>query len=186
VIRRSSLLFFLGGILPVLCPAQSSQPGTPPAANQQSNSTANGQASTSSGKAEKTKKVWTNDEVGTLQGTVSVVGTEHAAEEKAKSSGNDAAAATDSRRGKILRYRAAIAELRKKIDAADERISRMKNFKADDGSPSGGINPHRSYNMVPLDEQEKQLEAKKKQLLATIEDLENQAKKEGIEPGELR
>jgi hypothetical protein len=40
--------------------------------------------------------------------------------------------------------------------------------------------------MVPLDEQEKQLEAKKKQLLATIEDLENQAKKEGIEPGELR
>lgn len=186
MIRRSSLLFFLGGILPALCSAQSSQPGTPPAANQQSNSTANGQASTSSGKAEKTKKVWTNDEVGTLQGTVSVVGTEHAAEEKAKSSGNDAGAATDSRRGKILRYRAAIAELRKKIDAADERISRMKNFKADDGSPSGGINPHRSYNMVPLDEQEKQLEAKKKQLLATIEDLENQAKKEGIEPGELR
>ena len=40
--------------------------------------------------------------------------------------------------------------------------------------------------MVPLDEQEKQLEAKKKQLLAAIEDLENQAKKEGIEPGELR
>jgi hypothetical protein len=62
----------------------------------------------------------------------------------------------------------------------------MKNFKADDGSPNGGINPHRNYNMVPLDEQEKQLEAKKKQLLATIEDLENQAKKEGIEPGELR
>ena len=40
--------------------------------------------------------------------------------------------------------------------------------------------------MVPLDEQEKQLEAKKKQFLAAIEDLENQAKKEGIEPGELR
>jgi hypothetical protein len=186
MIRRSSLLFFLGGILAALCSAQSSQPGAPPAANQQSNPTANGQPSASSGKTEKTKKVWTNDEVGTLQGTVSVVGTEHAAEEKAKSSGNDAGATTDLRRGKIMRYRAAIAELRKKIDAADERISRMKNFKADDGSPNGGINPHRAYNMVPLDEQEKQLEAKKKQLLAAIEDLENQAKKEGIEPGELR
>src|SRR5258708_34936885 len=136
VIRRSSLLFFLGGILPALCSAQSSQPGTPPAANQQSNSTANGQVSTSSGKAEKTKKVWTNDEVGTLQGTVSVVGTEQAAEEKAKSSGNDAAAATDWRRGKSLRYRAGLAELGKQMEAPDERTSRVKNFKADDGSPS--------------------------------------------------
>jgi hypothetical protein len=40
--------------------------------------------------------------------------------------------------------------------------------------------------MVPLDEQVKQLEAKKKQLLTNIEELENQAKKEGIEPGEVR
>jgi cell division protein FtsB len=40
--------------------------------------------------------------------------------------------------------------------------------------------------MIPLDEQVKQLEAKKKQLEANIEDMENQAKKEGIEPGELR
>ena len=62
----------------------------------------------------------------------------------------------------------------------------MKNFKAEDSSPSGGINPNGRYIMVPLDEQVKQLEAKKKQLEANIEDLENQAKKEGIEPGELR
>src|SRR5258708_28737185 len=108
MICRSSLLFFLGGIQPALCSAQSSQPGTPPAANQQSNSTANGQASTSSGKAEKTKKVWTNDEVGTLQRTASVVRTKHAAEEKANSSRNDAGAATQSRPGTILRYPAAI------------------------------------------------------------------------------
>jgi hypothetical protein len=186
MIRRSSLLLFLSGILAAFCCAQSSQPATPSTASQQSTSTPNGQSSTPAGKTEKTKKVWTNEEVGTLQGTVSVVGTEHSAESKTKSSGNDARAATDPRRGKILRYRAAIAELRKKIDAADERISQMKNFKADDSSPNGGINPHRSYSMVPLDEQVKQLEAKKKQLLANIEDVENQAKKEGIEPGELR
>jgi peptidoglycan hydrolase CwlO-like protein len=114
------------------------------------------------------------------------VGTERAAEGKTKSSGDDARAAADPRRGKIQRYRAAIAELRKKIDAADERISQMKNFKADDSSPNGGINPNGRYIMVPPDEQVKQLEAKKKQLEASIEELENQAKKEGIEPGELR
>jgi hypothetical protein len=134
----------------------------------------------------KPKKVWTNDEVGNIQGTVSVVGSDRPAERQTQSSENVAGSAADPRRGKILRYRAAIAELRKKIDAADQRITQLKNFKADDSSPNGGINPNRGYNMIPLDEQVKQLEAKKKHLEANIEDMENQAKKEGIEPGELR
>jgi len=130
----------------------------------------------------KSKKVWTNEEVGSLQGTVSVVGTNRPAERETESSES----VGDLRRGKILRYRAAIADLRKKIDATDQRIAQYKNFKADDSSPNGGINPNKGYSMVPLDEQVKRLEEKKKQLLANIEDLENQAKKEGIEPGELR
>jgi len=132
--------------------------------------------------ATKPKKVWTNEEVGSLQGTVSVVGTNRPAEPQTGAFES----AGDPRRGKILRYRAAITELRKKIEAADQRIAKYKNFKADDSSPYGGINPNKGYNMVPLDEQVKQLEEKKKQLLANIEDLENQAKKEGIEPGEVR
>jgi hypothetical protein len=130
----------------------------------------------------KSKKVWTNEEVGSLQGTVSVVGTNRPAERESGASES----AGDPRRSKILRYRVAIAELRKRIDAADQQIAQYKNFKADDSSPNGGINPNKGYSMVPLDEQVKQLEEKKKQLLANIEDLENQAKKEGIEPGELR
>jgi hypothetical protein len=186
MIRRSSFLILISSVLSAVCCAQSGQSATPPAATQQSTQTASGQTSTATGKTEKTKKVWTNEEVGTLQGTVSVVGTEHKAGEKTKSSGNDGSAATDPRRGKIQRYRAAIVELRKKIDAADQRISQMKNFKAEDSSPSGGINPNGRYIMVPLDEQVKQLEVKKKQWESSIEDLENQAKKEGIEPGDLR
>lgn len=186
MIRRSAFLILISSVLPAVCCAQSGQSATPPSATQQSTQTASGETSTAAGKTGKTKKVWTNEEVGTLQGTVSVVGTEHKAGEKAKSSGNDAPAATDPRRGKIQRYRAAIAELRKKIDAADQRIGQMKNFKAEDSSPSGGINPNGRYTMVPLDEQVKQLEAKKKQWESSIEDLENQARREGIEPGELR
>ena len=186
MIRRSSLLILISGVVPALCCAQNGQPANPRAADQQSTQTASGQTSSAAGKTEKTKKVWTNDEVGTLQGAVSVVGSEQAAERKTKSSGNDVRAATDLRRGKIQHYRAAIAELRKKIDVADQRIAQMKNFKADDSSPSGGINPNGRYIMVPLDEHVKQLEAKKKQLEANIEDLENQARREWIEPGELR
>src|ERR1700722_9124026 len=134
----------------------------------------------------KPRKVWTNDEIGTLEGTVSVVGTNPAAEHQPASSETGSGAAADPRREGILRYRARIAELQSKIDAADQRINQMKNFKAEDSSPNGGINPNGHYIMVPLDEQVKQLEAKKKQLLANIEELENQAKKDGIEPGALR
>jgi hypothetical protein len=134
----------------------------------------------------KPKKIWTNEEVGSLKGDVSVVGTNRPTESKTQSTRNGVSAEADARRAKIVRYKTAIAELRKKIDAADQRITQYKNFKAEDSSPNGGINPNRGYSMVPLDEQVKQLEEKKKQWLAGIEDLENQAKKEGIEPGELR
>jgi uncharacterized protein (UPF0335 family) len=40
--------------------------------------------------------------------------------------------------------------------------------------------------MVPLEDQVKQLEAKKKQLQGQIDDLENEARKNGIDPGKLR
>jgi SMC interacting uncharacterized protein involved in chromosome segregation len=40
--------------------------------------------------------------------------------------------------------------------------------------------------MVPVEEQVKQLEDKKKQWQGKIEDLENEAHKNGIEPGDLR
>ena len=166
---------------------------TQDSANAASSSKAPAAAKTSSAAGEKKpsdgtkpKKVWTNDEVGGLKGDISVVGTNRGTEGKAPSAQNGTGAAAEARRGKILRYRAAIGEMRKKIDVADQRIAQLKNFKADDSSPSGGINPNRGYNMIPLDEQVKQLEEKKKQLLASIEELENQAKKEGIEPGELR
>jgi hypothetical protein len=190
MIRRGSILLILGSVFAAVCWAQHQQPANPPATNQQPATTANGQTSPPAGsppgKTEKTKKVWTNDEVATLPGTVSVVGKNGPAEKQTQSAQHGSGAAADARRGKVQRYRAAIADLRKKIDAADQKISQLTNFKANDSSPSGGINPNRGYNMIPLDEQVKQLEAKKKQLLANIEDLEIQAEKEGIEPGELR
>jgi hypothetical protein len=186
MIRRSAFFLLLSALVPAVCWAQNDQPATPPATNQQSPQSTSGQNSPPAGKTEKPKKVWTNEEVATLPGTVSVVGTNGPGERQTQSAQHGNSAAADPRRGKILRYRAAIADLQKKIDAADQKISQLKNFKGNDSSPSGGINPYRGYGMTPVDEQVKQLEAKKKQFLASIEDLEIQARKEGIEPGELR
>ena len=101
---------------------------------------------------------------------------------KHKSSSNGG----EKQESQIESYRRQIGELHNQIDAADQRIAQLKNFKGENSSPTGGINPHKGYNMVPLEEQIKQLEAKKKKLQGQIDDLENEARKKGIDPGRLR
>jgi hypothetical protein len=135
----------------------------------------------------KTKKVWTNDDVKSVQGGVSVVGEGDKGSEPAQ--GREAAVSShrQSVEGQQLaNYRNQIQQFRAQIDAIDKRIVQLRDFKAEDGSASGGIKMHQTYNMVPLEEQVKQLESKKKELQAKVADVENQARKSGIEPGELR
>lgn len=137
----------------------------------------------------KPKKVWTNEEVGALKGSVSVVGGKHAADSQAVAEIDpDGKEAGDfnPRGEKVRQYRDAIDQAKTQIVNADAQIAKLKDFKGENVAPSGGINPSQTYNMVPPEEQVKQLEVRKKQLEAKIEDLENQARKEGIDPGELR
>jgi chromosome segregation ATPase len=135
----------------------------------------------------KTKKVWTNDDVKSVKGGVSVVGDGDKASEPSPRRDAD----LDSHRQSVAaqqlaNYRNQIQQFRAQIDAIDKRIVQLRDFKAEDGSASGGIKMHQTYNMVPLEEQVKQLESKKKELQAKIADVENQARKSGIAPGELR
>ena len=187
---RLSFLGLLLAVAAIPCPAQTQENSGP--ANQ-----ANKPAATASSEKpkpqnspasdKKKKKVWTNDEVGSLGGAISVVGDEHAS--NAQSQGNSAAvvpADNDPRTRKIQNYREQIRQLRAQIDAADRRISQLKNFKGENSAPTGGINPNQGYNMVPLDQQVKQLENSKKQLQEKIEDVENDARINGIDPGEIR
>ena len=135
----------------------------------------------------KPKKVWTNDEVATLPGEVSVVGEANQGVEPRRKAGYDSASDRgQAQERQIDSYRQQIGELRNQIDAADQRIAQLKNFKGENGSPTGGINPNKGYNMVPLEDQIKQLEEKKKKLQGQIDDLENEARKNGIDPGKLR
>ncbi len=135
----------------------------------------------------KPKKVWTNDEVATLPGEVSVVGQANQGVAPRRGAGYDSSSDRgQGQESQIDSYRQQIGELHSRIDAADQRIAQLKNFKGENGSPTGGINPNKGYNMVPLEDQVKQLEAKKKQLQGQIDDLENEARKNGIDPGKLR
>jgi len=135
----------------------------------------------------KPKKVWTNDELKSVSGGVSVVGDTNATgtQSESKSAGKSSAG-KDLHQKQIDNYRSQIEQLRGQIDAADKTIAQLKNFKGENATPSGGINPNHGYNMVPVEEQVKQLEDKKKQLQGKIDDLENEARKNGIDPGDLR
>jgi TolA-binding protein len=132
----------------------------------------------------KPKKVWTNDELGSVSGTVSVVG-EPAANGDATT--KTSALPSEGAKQKLAEsYRSQIQQLQAQMDGIDKRIAQLRNFKGENSNPSGGINPNQGYNMVPLEDQVKQLEDRKKQLQGKIDDLESDAKKNGIEPGDLR
>ncbi len=164
--------------------SSSAKSATPPA---------NGQANTftektkSSTKPKKPKKVWTNDEIGSVKGDISVVGNPPPSP---GNSGNKepatSAGAGDARQMQVKTYRHQIQDLQAQINAADKRIAQLKNFKGENSGSSGGINLNQGYDMVPIEDQVKQLEEKKKQLQAKIGDVEDEARKDGIDSGDLR
>jgi hypothetical protein len=131
----------------------------------------------------KPKKVWTNDEIGSVKGGISVVGDGKSNSRRPAEESHDS---YDAHAELVRNYRDQAQKLREQIDAADSRIEQLKNFKGENTSAAAGINMNRGYNMVPVEEQVKQLEERKKKLRAKIDDLEVQAKKNGIDPGEVR
>jgi hypothetical protein len=142
-------------------------------------------ADTSTEKAKpKPKKVWTNDEISNVggDGAISVVG-------KAAGSSNNfqkGAPGSAARDKQAAAYRDRLHQLNNELEATEKQISQLQNFKADNSSPSGGIDMNHRYTRTPVEDQVKELEEKKKQIQAQIDAVEDQARKNGFEPGQLR
>jgi hypothetical protein len=165
--------------------SQSSAPAVPNAAVPKDQSSDKDQTK------KKPKKVWTNEEMSTVHGNISVVGDPAQAGSSADSQQGNTA--SDSGKGRnseraraIANYREQLRQLREQQDGIDKKIADFRNFKADNASPSGGINVRNRYSMTPTEDQIRQLEDKKKQIQVKIDAIEEDARKNGIEPGELR
>jgi hypothetical protein len=188
--RSILILVVFFATLPCLAQSQpqDSSASSPPASAKPAPAPAKGTTATPEKK--KPKKVWTNDDVSSIPGSVSVVGdaskSDSSGSQQKNSSAGAGAPADDVRQKQIDGYKDQIRQLQSQIDAADKSIAQLKNFKGENNTPSGGINMNQGYNMVPVEDQVKQLEDKKKQMQAKIEDVENEARKNGIDSGDLR
>jgi hypothetical protein len=176
-------LLLLSAALPVRAHAQDPA-STPPSSAKPADAPAKAPDSATAKK--KPKKVWTNDEIASVKGGVSVVGDGSSSSNGGTSHASSPSTTDEARQQRTENYRNQIQGYKDQIDAIDKRIAQLKNFKAEDTSPSGGINIKQGYDMVPLEDQVKQLEAKKKDLQAKIDDTEVDARKNGIDPGDLR
>jgi hypothetical protein len=180
------LLFGYGPCFAQTSPSNGSSTLTSDAANTTTPAETNG--TSTPGEKKKPKKVWTNEEMGSLKGTISVVGDAkpRPAEDSKKATSDESTPAKEARQRQIDEYRKQIQDLQAQIDVADARISELKSFKGENTAASGGINPGQGYNMVPVEAQVKEQEEKKKKLESQIADVEVEARKNGFEAGDLR
>jgi hypothetical protein len=136
----------------------------------------------------KPRKVWTNDEISNVGGdrAISVVGKAGGDSNPPSGIFQKTAPGPGARDKQAATYRERLHQLNNEMEATDKKISQLRNFKADNTSASGGINMNHGYSMTPVEDQVKQLEEKKKQIQAQIDAVEDQARKNGFEPGQLR
>jgi hypothetical protein len=189
--------FFVVTAAFLLCSGMSLRAGQSSSSSSQATSEAKPAVQSSGNSAEtttekaKTKpnRVWTNDEISGVgrDGAISVVGKAGGGDSNPSSKNFQKTAPRLSARDKqAAAYRDRLHQLNNELEATDKKISQLRNFKADNSSPSGGINITHRYFMTPVEEQVKELEEKKKQIQAQIDAVEDQARKSGFEPGQLR
>lgn len=131
--------------------------------------------------AKKNKKVWTNDNLSDANGTVSVVGDLRGGPKTKPNAANPADAQY------IASLRKQLSKLQQQIADADKQLVDLKNFSAGEPSSSAsGIKLNKSYNREPIEMQIRTLQEKKKDLQAKSDALLDEARKRGVEPGQLR
>ncbi len=172
-------------------------------AQQQGSAEASRDASTA-GKS-KSKKIWTNDDMADVTGTISVVGTptpqrsgkppaspissfQPGAAKPTQNKTADTAKSNDGVDAKTLaQLRQQLQKLQTSIDQLDKQIEQLKGASRGDSKNLGGLNADTwSYSTASVPDQIKSLEAKRSALQATMDNLLDAARASGIEPGQLR
>jgi hypothetical protein len=145
-----------------------------------STATASPQDTASMTSEAKKKKVWTNDDVGSLTGPVSVVGDpKNAAKGGAGTDGS-----VDSQY--IANTKKELAKLQSQLDDTNKQLTALKDFSQGKAPEPSGYQIGKGYGRIPVDQQIASLEQKKREVQDKIDALFDEARKKGVLPGQLR
>jgi len=182
--RFSSVVAFCGVVAAYSCLAQtpaawaSQSPSPTPAASPAQ--PADGSAPVPPADPKKAKRVWTNDDVNGLSGPVSVVG-------NSKNPGKAGAGGKTADGQYITNTKKELAKLQTQLDDTDKQLADLKDFSQGKApATSSGYTINKGYNRMPVDQQITSLEAKRLGLQDKISALLDEARKKGVEPGDLR
>jgi len=160
---------------------------TPPSAaqtndvNRSGQSASNNSAQQSSDKPapDAPKKVWTNENLSEANGRVSVVGDKRNAKYPLTPS-KTADAAT------VARIRKNLQKLQGQVEDIKKQLASYKEFKEGEAVSTSGYQVDKGYGRIPVEQQMVMLEKKKKDLETQIDEQLDEARKKGIDPGQLR
>jgi hypothetical protein len=160
-----------------LCQAQTSSAGS----TQNPNGSPQQASSPAPADEKKPKKVWTNEDVGSSHEPPP------ASSKNSKDSSPKKSLPGQADAQFVANTRKQLAKLQSGLKDTDQQLSDLKDFLA--GKPaatSSGYPLNKGYNRVPVDQQITNLEAKKKEMQGKIDDLLDEARKKGVQPGQLR
>jgi chaperonin cofactor prefoldin len=173
VLRLLSVPVFLLVFAAIPAAAQTTDPSSPPPQTQNPPPSAD---------AKKPKKVLTNEDLSNSNGKISVVGNGQSnAASKPKTS-----APKTANPQYVATVRNQLEKLLKQMVDVDKQITDLKNFKAGEPSTnSSGVQLDKRYEREPVEVQIRALQDKKRDLQSKIDALYDEARKKGVESGEL-
>lgn len=141
----------------------------------------------------KPKKVWTNEEIGEVGGTISVVGDPRgSATNQAAQSRQAKPASAKSPNGAVdpktlAAVRQQLQKLQSDLATVEKQLAQLQGFSKGDSKDAGGLQSNTwQYNSSSAEEQIRHLQEKKANFQTTIDNLLDAARASGIEPGQLR
>jgi hypothetical protein len=129
----------------------------------------------------KTKKVWTNDDVAEASGSA----TSQVGDSKNGSPYKTAAAKPPSPQV-VAALQKQLAILQSQLSNVEKQIADLKSFSKGEAPGANGLQLHKSYSTEPVEDQLRKLEEKRRLLAAKMDAVFDAARKQGIEPGQLR
>ena len=125
------------------------------------------------------RKVWTNEELQKSNAGVSVVGDK-------RNQNYHMSPAQPADPATVAHVRKNLEKLTRQLEETNHKLAELKKFEAGDDVHDPGRQINRGLDRTPVNQQIAQLQASKKKLESQISELLDDARKRGIEPGQLR